>query len=170
MVSRGKVKEKVQPRPGAVSTQMRPPWASMTRLTMASPSPKPWTVPFPLPPVEDFKDMGQIFLGDARPLVVNSKPDGRVFHLGRQFNLAAPRTILDGIFQQVLQHPPEQERVRPEDRNLGGKFGFQGDAFGFRQGLQQRQDFPALLSRRSGLGAGGSESAGPGGRIPETGQ
>ena len=37
----------------------------------------------------------------------------------------------------------------------GGKIGFQGDLFGFRQRLQQGQDLPALLQHVQDLGLGG---------------
>src|SRR5262249_61634362 len=38
---RGTAKEKVEPRPGSLSTQMRPPWSSTKGLVMLKPSPVP---------------------------------------------------------------------------------------------------------------------------------
>ena len=83
-------------------------------------------IPLPLPPIEDFEDMGQIIRGDPRPLVVNGKPDGRVLHPDLQPDLTAAGAKLDGILQQVLQHPPQQERIGSEGGHLRGKIGFQG--------------------------------------------
>ena len=83
-------------------------------------------IPLPLPPIEDFEEMGQISRGDPRPLVVNGKPDGRVLHPDLQPHLTAGGAVLDGILQQVLQHPPEQERIGFEARAPPGQNRFPG--------------------------------------------
>ena len=71
-------------------------------------------VPLPLPPVEDLEEMGQIGRSDPRPLVSNGKPDGRVLRLDLQPHFTATWAVLDGILQEVLQDPREQERIRFE--------------------------------------------------------
>ena len=60
----GIVKKKVLPRPGALSTQMRPPWASTMPLTMGSPSPAPPRSGLPRLP-EPIEQVRQILGGDA---------------------------------------------------------------------------------------------------------
>ena len=76
-----------------------------------------------LAPVKDLEDMRHVLWRYTGPLVVDGKPYLAIVSLDLQKHRGLRRGIFDGISQQVLQNPPEQERISLQHEKLRRELG-----------------------------------------------
>ncbi len=107
------------PPPARFSAHTRPPCASTRPFTIARPSPRPLGLGRPSEhPVEGLEQVGQCRGGNARAAIGHGDGDAarRLAHLDR--DLGVGLTVLGGIFDQVVDHLTDLDRVEPHRRQV----------------------------------------------------
>ncbi len=119
--SRGSTTWKLAPAPGALSTQMRPPWRSTMSRVMYRPSPSPPNERVARGgPVEAIEEPGLLLLRDPDPLVGDHQL--HAVRMGAQSDLdpAAGGAVLDGVVEEVGEHLRQSLRIPAHPEGLLG--------------------------------------------------